>query len=227
MCENCRQDSIREDHRKTLCNNYKRIVQLVFKILQYVWEGHCRNPILKECEDDTHTPKIGTWECDFRGQNTSPWGFLYTIGKVLKRRCRKWPRMSHSDICNTSYVQKKGRESNCQFDSRPLKVGKSTRPRCVQVKCETPLESSQGELQVCFRPHPNRRSEQGVMSCQSPKSLNRDSFGTPPWESREKVSFGCRFNGVTQRILYGGRWWLPPSPGCGESCESKITCGLS
>jgi len=20
-----------------------------------------------------------------------------------------------------------------------------------------------------------------------------------------------------QRILYGGRWWLPPSPGCGES----------
>ncbi len=27
--------------------------------------------------------------------------------------------------------------------------------------------------------------------------------------------------GVTQRILYGGRWWLPPSPGHGESCVSK------
>jgi len=24
-----------------------------------------------------------------------------------------------------------------------------------------------------------------------------------------------------QRILYGGRWWLPPSPGRGESCGSK------
>jgi hypothetical protein len=23
----------------------------------------------------------------------------------------------------------------------------------VQVKCDTPLESSWGELQVCFRPH--------------------------------------------------------------------------
>jgi hypothetical protein len=24
-----------------------------------------------------------------------------------------------------------------------------------------------------------------------------------------------------QRILYGGRWWLPPSPGRGESCGPK------
>jgi hypothetical protein len=40
-----------------------------------------------------------------------------------------------------------------------------------------PLESSQGELQVFFRLHPNRRSEQGVMSCQSLESPNRDNFG--------------------------------------------------
>jgi len=31
--------------------------------------------------------------------------------------------MSHLDICNSSFGQKKGQESNCQFDSRPLKVG--------------------------------------------------------------------------------------------------------
>jgi len=30
--------------------------------------------------------------------------------------------MNHLDIWNTSYGQKKGRESNWQFDSRPLKV---------------------------------------------------------------------------------------------------------
>jgi hypothetical protein len=30
--------------------------------------------------------------------------------------------MSHLDICNSSYGQKKGRESNWQFDSRQLKV---------------------------------------------------------------------------------------------------------
>jgi len=31
--------------------------------------------------------------------------------------------MGHLDICNTCYGKKKGWESNCQFDSRPLKVG--------------------------------------------------------------------------------------------------------
>jgi hypothetical protein len=30
--------------------------------------------------------------------------------------------MGHSDICSTSYGQKKGRESNWQFDSQPQKV---------------------------------------------------------------------------------------------------------
>jgi hypothetical protein len=60
------------------------------------------------------------------------------------------------------------------------KSRESTRPRCVQVECNTPLESSQGELQFCFRPHPNRRFEQRVMNSQSPKSPNRDNFGTPP-----------------------------------------------
>jgi len=34
----------------------------------------------------------------------------------------KMALLSHLDICNTSYGQKKGRESNWQFDSRPLKV---------------------------------------------------------------------------------------------------------
>ncbi len=41
----------------------------------------------------------------------------------MKCRCPKWPRMSHLNICSSSYGQKKGRESNWQFDSRPLKVG--------------------------------------------------------------------------------------------------------
>jgi len=89
------------------------------------------------------------------------------------------------------------------------------------------LESSQRELQDFFRPHPNLRSEQEVMDAQSPGSPNQDNFGTPPWESREKVPFGCSLHGVMQRILFGGRWLLPLSPGHGESSESKITRGLS
>jgi hypothetical protein len=40
----------------------------------------------------------------------------------LKCKCPKWPCMSHLNICSPSHGQKKGRESNWQFDSRPLKV---------------------------------------------------------------------------------------------------------
>ncbi len=67
----------------------------------------------------------GTPECselDSKAQSTSHWGVLDVIGKVLKRRYRKWPRIGHLDICSPSYGQKKGRESNWQFDSRLLKV---------------------------------------------------------------------------------------------------------
>ncbi len=46
-----------------------------------------------------------------------------TIRKILERTCLKWARMTHLDIWNTSYGQKKSRESNWQFDSQSLKVG--------------------------------------------------------------------------------------------------------
>jgi len=65
------------------------------------------------------------------------------------------------------------------------------------------------------------------MNVQSPGNPNRDSFGTPLWESREKEPFGCSYGGELQRILYGGRWWLPSSPACGELSESKLARGLS
>jgi hypothetical protein len=76
--------------------------------------------------ESSGTPK--TLEFDCRGQNTLPWGILHVIGKLLKFKCRKWPRMSHLYIYNTSYGKKKGRESNWQFDSQPLKVKNRPNP---------------------------------------------------------------------------------------------------
>jgi hypothetical protein len=40
----------------------------------------------------------------------------------LKHTCLKWACIAHLDIWNTSYDQKKGRESKWQFNSQPLKV---------------------------------------------------------------------------------------------------------
>jgi hypothetical protein len=84
--------------------------------------------------ESSGTPEC--WELDNKGPNTSHWGVLGVVEKILKRRYRKCPRIGNSDICNSSYGQKKGRESNCQFDSRPLKV----RNRClpdIRFECAT------------------------------------------------------------------------------------------
>jgi hypothetical protein len=100
--------------------------------------GNCRNPTLGQVWGWIPTlPKLGTWsppglpvlwdsrmlEFENKAQKTLHWGVPSVIEKVLKRRYRKWPRIGHLDICSPSYGQKKGRESNWQFDSRPLKVG--------------------------------------------------------------------------------------------------------
>jgi hypothetical protein len=98
----------------------------------------------KECEGvNPHTPKwtpmlgVGeswspkrtpeTSKSALRGQNSMAGCALYINGKLFKCRCLKWARIAHLDIWNTSYGQKKARESNSResasFDSRPLKVG--------------------------------------------------------------------------------------------------------
>jgi hypothetical protein len=79
------------------------------------------------------TPK--TSESDCRGQNSMAYGVLYIIRKLLKLKCLKWVRITHSDIWNTSYGQRKGRESNCQFDSRPQKV--KNRPDLLSCRGRT------------------------------------------------------------------------------------------
>jgi hypothetical protein len=99
---------------------------------------YCHNPTLRQVWGwDSHSQK---WELgvlrdshNFRTrlQRSKHLSLrcLYTVGKALKCRCRKWPCMSHLDICNTSYGRKKGRESNWQFDSRPQKVENRPDPR--------------------------------------------------------------------------------------------------
>jgi hypothetical protein len=67
------------------------------------------------------------------------------------------------------------------------------------------------------------RSDSTVESYGRPKCREsiRDNFETPFRESQEFVPFGCSLHCELQRILYGGKWWLPPCLGRGESCGFK------
>jgi hypothetical protein len=130
--------------------------------------------------------------------------------------------MGHLDICNTSYVQKKGQESNWQFNSRPLKVG--NRPNLGVCRGSAthhwkalkesynfaldlvPIEGLSKELWPCEVP--------GVQSGTISRQFRDSTLGVPG-----QKPFRCGCGGVMQRILYGGRWWLPPSLGHGESSE--------
>ncbi len=169
----------------------------------------------------------GTPEClefDIKAQNTSHWGFLGVIGKVLKRRYRKWPRIGHLHICSPSYGQKKGRESNWQFDSWPLKVGNRPLPDLLidSARCRWKyLNEGYNFVSDLVAIKLGSRELWAPKVPRLQPGQFQDNFGTATWESWEKEPFGCSLSGALQRILYGGRWWLPPSPGRGESCVSK------
>jgi hypothetical protein len=86
----------------------------------------CRKMWRNEPSHSQSNSHFGRWnpsKGDYRGQNSMAWGVPYIIEKLLERRCLKRALMTHLDTWNISYGQKKGQESNWQFDSEPLKFG--------------------------------------------------------------------------------------------------------
>jgi hypothetical protein len=63
------------------------------------------------CQFDSRTLKVGN--C-FDLLDAS--GVPHIVGKILELVCLKLAHMTHLGTSNTSYGQKKGQESNCQFD---------------------------------------------------------------------------------------------------------------
>jgi hypothetical protein len=170
------------------------------------------SPTLGKSED---LESSGTPEClelDSKAQNTSHWGVLDVIGKVLKRKCRKWPRIGHLDICSPSYGQKKGWESNWQFDSQPLKVG--NRP-LSDLRIESAMRPWK-DLDAGYKFGSDlvaiRRRSWELWAPKVPRQF-RDNFGTPTRESREsreKVTLGRGCRRESQSILQGIWWWHTP-----------------
>jgi hypothetical protein len=166
----------------------------------------CRTPILAKCGVKPNTWKkwdlesSGTPECselDNKGKNTLHWGVLGVVGKVLKLRYRKCPRIGNSDICSPSYGQNKGRESNWQFDSRPLKFGNRCLPDVrfgnATWRWKDPDEGYNFGLDIV-----------AIQLC-SRELWRFKVLGVPSGQFRDSISefvpFGCPLRGELQRIL--------------------------
>jgi len=176
-------------------------------------------------------PKVGKWSPPgLPKTQSSIWGVKSPrIGMFLVSLERSWsvdvlnPKPLHEPFghLQPKLWAKEGPGVKLVVWLPTIKSQESTSFRCPILECNTALESSWGELQLWFGPCCDRTLQSGDMNSPSSKILTRDSFGTPTWESREKEPFGCSLGGEVQSILYGGRWWLPLSPGCGDSCVSK------
>jgi len=145
------------------------------------------------------TPKIS--ESDLRGQNSMACGVLYIIGKLLKLRCLKWACIAHSGIWNTSYGQKKGRESNCQFDSRPQKVG--NRPDLLS--CRGRATYFWKALDESYNFALDRTSIEGLLTKLWGSKVTGipagGISGLPLGSPGKEKPFGCRLRGQPQSIL--------------------------
>jgi hypothetical protein len=78
-----------------------------------------------------------------------------------------------------------------------------------------------------LKPHLNQRFAQKVIGLQSGGSFNFENFGTFELGVSRKMTFGATPMASHKECYIGGRWWLPPTSGHGESCESVYARGLS
>jgi hypothetical protein len=126
---------------------------------------------------------------------------LYIIKKILERKCLKWVRITHLDIWNTSYGQKKGQESNWQFDSRPEKV--ENRPDLFSCKQRATYHWK--ALDKSYNFALDRTSTQGLLAKLWGSKVAKVPVGAisglPRGNPRREKSFGCRPYGEVQNIL--------------------------
>jgi hypothetical protein len=121
--------------------------------------------------------------------------------KKLKHRCLKWVCMTHLDIWNTSYGQKKARESNWQFDSRQLKV----KNRPYFLTCRWHATYCWKDLDKGYNFASDLISIGGLhaklwgpkIEEVPPLGISGFPFGSPG----TKMPFGCGFCGEAQNIL--------------------------
>jgi hypothetical protein len=112
--------------------------------------------------------------------------------------------MTHLDTSNISYGQKKGHESNCQFDSRPLKV-----KNCSISLLESDMQHTSGKLST-------RATTLLWTSFQL--EVCTQSYGAPKSQESQFWEFSNSHLGVPRQ---NDIWMLVPWPGINYTIRRK------
>jgi hypothetical protein len=135
-------------------------------------------PLWDKCEDETHTLKSEktessetpkNLELDCRGQISSHLSVLGVIEKVLKCKCPKWPRWAFGHLQPKLWAKERLKVKLAIWLST-TKSRESTSFQRLQKECDIALESSQGGLQLWFRPCFNWTLQSGNTSSQIPET---------------------------------------------------------
>ncbi len=148
------------------------------------------------------------------------------MGKLLEHRCLKWARMTHLGPQNISFGQKKGRESNWQFDSQQQKVG--NRPDFLACRWRATYY-----WKILDKGY-NFASDLISIGGLHTKLWAPKITGSQLWEFRDSHLGVPGQNAIwmwaswrATKYIIRGKVISSPSPGHGESCESEFACGLS
>jgi hypothetical protein len=156
---------------------------------------------------ESWSPKgtLETLERDLKGQISMARGALYINGKLLKRRCLKWARIAHLDIWNTSYGQKKGRESNSResasFDSRPEKVGNRPNLLGCRQRATYRWKALNEGYNFAWDRIAIRGLQKKLCALKVPGVLVGEISGLPRGSPGREKPFGCKPRGEAQSIL--------------------------
>jgi len=112
--------------------------------------------------------------------------------------------MSHLDIYSTSYGKKKDRESNCQFDSRPLKVKNRPDPGVCRWRVTYRWKSLKESYKIA--------SDLIPIGCLSKKLWTRKVLGSPGTKSHSDLgAVEDVKNTIWGKVVASpksGPWWV-------------------
>jgi len=161
----------------------------------------------------------------------------------LKCRYPKWPcmshldiySMSHLDICSMHYGRKKGRESNWQFDSRPLKVGNRPDLGACRWNATHHWKAFKESCNFSWDLVPIRSRGEKLWTPKVPGvqtgTISGFHFGSPGKKCHSDTSAAVRcreyYMGEGGGFPESGPWWIKWAQGCPWLVPTPKVCKMN